>query len=63
MFITSNDHKYEEFSHAISKTEIRGKHYKMKYAEVQADTIDLVGMSPNQPRTLGYARVRVAGSG
>ena len=45
MFITSHDHKYEEFSHAISRTEIRAKHYKMKYAEVQADTIDLVAMA------------------
>ncbi len=45
MFITSNSHKYEEFSHAIGKTEIMGKHYKMKYIEVQADTIDLVAMA------------------
>ena len=45
MFITSNPHKYEEFSHAISQTEITAIHHKMKYAEVQADTIDLVAMA------------------
>lgn len=45
MFITSNSHKYEEFSHAIGKTKITGVHCKTKYAEVQADTIDLVAMA------------------
>jgi XTP/dITP diphosphohydrolase len=45
MFITSNLHKYEEFSHAIGKTEITPIHYKLKYVEIQADTTDLVAMA------------------
>lgn len=44
-FITSNDHKFTEVKHVFEKNNLTVEHLKMKYTELQADSIEQIALA------------------